>query len=67
MDTMGLSKDSILTSNKNSRLANSRISNSTNTGSGIVANSSSSAPRRLELNPGLNQFDIQFEQVCLHI
>lgn len=81
MDSMGLSKDSILASgNKHIRLSNARNtaipggSTASPNGSSSFASSSSSAKAaaaslqppvrtRLELNPGHNQFDVQFEQV----
>lgn len=81
MDSMGLSKDSILASgNKHIRLSNAR--NTTIPGGSAVASSNGSSSSsssssskaaaaslqppvrtRLELNPGPNQFDVQFEQV----
>jgi hypothetical protein len=59
MDTMGLSKDSILSSSKTTRLANSRANgNSTNSPSSLHP----TIRARLNVNPGPSQFDVHFDQ-----
>lgn len=81
MGSMGLSKDSILTSgNKHIRLSNARnttipAGSAVTSSNGSSSSSSSSSSKaaaaslqppvrtRLDLSPGPNQFDVQFEQV----
>ncbi len=63
MDTIGLSKDSILSSSsKNGRLANTRSNGVSSTTS--TASTQAVARSRLDVNPGPGQFDVHFDQVC---